>query len=147
MNKGIIFDFNRTLYDPDSDSLVNGVVPLLSYLSADFGLCLISKRSGDRESWIRELGISGFFKDIQFVDNKTIGTFQHCMDVLSLPAHNIYVVGDRIKEEIYIGNLCEMNTIWYKSGKFAEESFSTLDEIPDHTISDLDDLYFILSED
>ena len=48
MIRGVIFDFNRTLYDPDSRQLAEGALQLLGRLrSRGYAMCLISKKSAE----------------------------------------------------------------------------------------------------
>ena len=50
---------------------------------------------------------------------------------------NIYVIGDRVKKEITLGNALGYETIWLNKGKFKKESPSNAKEIPRYTILSL----------
>jgi len=141
MIKGIIFDFNRTLYNPESGALEPGAKEVLEYLSR-YKLCLISKKSTeDRESLIRDLGIVDCFLDIQVIEgNKQEAHFQRCLEKMQLVAQEVAVVGDRIREEIKLGNKMGMTTFWYQNGKFAQEVPRGEFENPNYTIIKLDEL-------
>lgn len=148
MIKGIIFDFNRTIYDPEKNALTEGVIELLEDLSSRFQLCLLSKTDeADRRKQISELGLDKYFKDIQVnEEEKQESHFQRCLMIMNLKASEVAVIGDRVAGEIFVGNQLGMLTVWYKSGKFAARLPQNEQEIPDHTITTLtlSELYRIL---
>ncbi len=144
MVSGVILDFNRTLYDPDLKSLVNGAMQLLERLrSSGYALCLISKKSTEeRMEQIASLGIDKYFKKILVIEgSKTEEHFRECMDAMALPAKDIAVVGDRIREEISLGNRMGMHTIWYKAGKFAVELPEGKGQEPYGTVTSLGEVW------
>ena len=57
----IIVDFNRTLYDPDSNSLFAGVQEFLADYSQQYILALIGKGDDKRAHLIDELNIKKYF--------------------------------------------------------------------------------------
>ena len=62
MKKIIIFDFNRTLYDPDQQCLVADARLVLQALrERGFSLCLISRAAPSRKELITELGLDQYF--------------------------------------------------------------------------------------
>ena len=147
MIKGIILDFNRTVYDPEKDKLTDGVLELLDNLKkSDIPLCLLSKKTReDRRDQITDLGLDEYFIDIQVIEgNKTEMNFHQCLDKMHLNPHEVLVVGDRIKSEIVLGNKLGMKTIWYKSGKFANELPDKKIEEPNHTVSKLSEIRIYL---
>ena len=140
MIKGIIFDFNRTIYDPEKNTLTEGVIGLLEDLSSRFQLCLLSSGAeAERRKQISELGLDEYFKDIQVNEGeKQESHFQRCLRIMNLKASSeIAVIGDRVAGEICVGNQVGMLTIWYKSGKFATRLPQSKQEIPDYTITAL----------
>ena len=139
--KGIIFDFNRTIYDPEAEKLTEGALDLLKRLkAADYKLALISG-AGDgetREGLIKSLGIDQFFDYVEIVKTvKNETTFQAGCDYIGLKPEEIAVVGDRVRRGIRIGNNLGMLTIWYKQGKFATELPESDMDQPDYTITRL----------
>ncbi|MCK5039474.1 MAG: HAD hydrolase-like protein [Candidatus Aenigmarchaeota archaeon] len=141
--KGIIFDFNRTLYNPETNNLTPGVIDLLASLkNSGYRLCLISKATTEnRREEISDLGLDPYFVYIQVNEgNKNASHFRNCMDILECNPEDILVIGDRIKGEIYLANQLGMKTIWYKSGKFSTELPSNEKEKPNHTITILSDV-------
>ncbi len=139
MTKGIIFDFNRTIYDPEKNALTEGVIGLLEDLSLRFQLCLLSKGvEAERRKQISELGLDEYFKDIQVNEGeKQESHFQRCLRIMNLKASEVAVIGDRVAGEIRVGNQSGMLTIWYKSGKFAARLPQNKQETADYTITAL----------
>src|SRR3989344_6104221 len=67
----VIFDLNRTLYDPITKTLVPGAKSVLSSLRAEgVSLYLISRREKGRDDILLKHGIAKFFRTITFVDDK-----------------------------------------------------------------------------
>ncbi len=139
MIKGIIFDFNRTIYDPEKNALTEGAIELLEDLSSRFQLCLLSKTDeADRRKQISKLGLDKYFKDIQVNEGeKHKSHFKRCLKIMNLKASEVAVIGDRVVGEIRVGNQLGMLTIWYKSGKFATRLPQNEQEVPDYTITAL----------
>jgi FMN phosphatase YigB (HAD superfamily) len=148
--KGIIFDFNRTLYDPDTHRLVKNSLPLLHLLFLHgYKLCLLSVESStDRSELIRKLGLKKYFLEIQIIKGeKTISNFQACLDKMQLKPEEVAVIGDRIKSEIAIAKKLNLKTFWFRSGKFANEMPAGLDEEPDYTVNNLYEIIYLLEDD
>ena len=146
MKKAIIFDFNRTLYDPEKGILVSGCLATLAKLSARYKLVLITNNEGSRQELIEELGIKNFFQVIVSTSNKNEQDFLSSCVQLNLDPGEVVVVGDRIKGEILIGNRLKMTTVHFKNGLFAQELPENSIEKPDFEIKKLEDLLKILPE-
>lgn len=140
MPKAIVLDFNRTVYDPDSDTLVEGAEELLESLCQNFPLVLYCKTGNERNEKIGKLGIKKFFKKIAFVKEKTAQDLINIAKELKVNPNEITVIGDRIKSEIAAAKKAGCKTIWFKKGKFAEEKPKTQSEQPDHTITKLEEI-------
>jgi FMN phosphatase YigB (HAD superfamily) len=127
--KAIIFDFNRTLYDPDTGTFVEGALQTLEKLKKrNFLLFLIGKGTAARADLINELGLPRFFDEIIVKEEKEIADFRYLKK--KYPDADFYVFGDRVKKEIRFGNECGFKTIWFKNGKFAEDLPETGQEKP-----------------
>src|SRR3989344_1325729 len=113
----IIFDYNRTLYDPETKSFYPGAVALVSALALKHELYLISRREPERANYLEQSGLKELFTDIAFVEEKTVALFQR----FAGGDKNTVVIGDRVTEEITIGNRLGLRTVWLKQGKFAAE--------------------------
>jgi phosphoglycolate phosphatase-like HAD superfamily hydrolase len=88
----IIFDYNRTLYNPETNSLYFGVIKLLQDLSKNHELFLISKNEPGREDGLEKQGIKKYFKKISFVEEKTTDLFKELVQ----GDKNSFVIGDRV---------------------------------------------------
>jgi FMN phosphatase YigB (HAD superfamily) len=137
MIKGIIFDLNRTLYDPDAHALVPGAIPILSRLSKSHKLCLVSKGTEDE---VRRLGLHWFFVKVVTCDEKAEEHFRECQEAMRLFPEEVLVVGDRVKGEIAIGNRLGMRTAWYRNGKFRDEKAESREEEPSYVLADLQEI-------
>ncbi len=141
--KAIIFDFNRTLYDPDQGSFVKGAVDSLQKLKEEkFLLFLIGKGTNERANLINELGLHRYFDEIIVKEEKEIEDFRYLKK--KYPDADFYVFGDRVKKEIRFGNECGFKTIWFKNGKFASEAPENDQEKPWKTIEDYEELEMAL---
>lgn len=140
MSKGVIFDFNRTLFDPDMDDLVEGCIELLESLyRSGYRLVLISTKTRvDREDQITNLGLTKYFVQVYVIDtDKNERVFQDALTDLGLSPGEVFVVGDRVEGEIAVGNRLGLTTVWFKNGKFASRLPQTSEESPDFTVSSL----------
>ena len=145
MKKLIIFDFNRTLFDPDAGKLFDSALEVLRALK-DSGarLFLIGKGMKERENLIYDLGLDRFFEKIILKEEKEIGDFE-MIRKLAEEGDELFSVGDRIKKEITLSNLCGFKTIWFQNGKFSTEVPESEMEKPWKTIEALGELMGILA--
>jgi ribonucleotide monophosphatase NagD (HAD superfamily) len=132
----IIFDYNRTIFNPDTQELYSDVFELLDGLSDKHDLFLISKKEAGRNEILEKFGINKFFKKIIFTDNKSVETFQEIIGT----DKSAIVVGDRVQGEITIGNELGLITVLVKQGKFS--SVVPINEIqkPKYTINNISEL-------
>jgi len=137
----IIFDYNRTIFNPDTDKLYPGVLGLLSKLSSKHELFLISRAEPGRKNKIEKLNIKRYFKKIIFVAEKSQKIFKK----ITGNEKEIIVVGDSIKDEIRIGNQLGFLTVRLKKGKFSLEIPRNKNEIPNFEISSINQLKNIIS--
>lgn len=136
----IIFDYNRTIFDPETDNLYLGVLELLQKLSAKYELFLISRNEPERTRRLEELNIKNYFQKISFVNEKSKKVFQE----ISGNKKNVIVVGDSISDEIKIGNQLDFVTVRLKKGKFATEIPKNKDEFAKFEITDINELESII---
>jgi len=141
--KTVIFDFNRTLYDPDTGALVPGVRELLDTLASnDYQLHLVSRFELGRTVALEELGIADAFKTTSFVSDKTetIGR------LVANASGDSYVVGDYLYDEIRAGNRAGARTVWFKQGRFADLVPETSEDQPWRTVRDMSEVRTALLE-
>ena len=139
----IIFDFNRTIYDPETGDLTLGAMDLLEALHGGNILVLLGKGDEERRKLVAGLGVENYFDKIIIKMDKGVEDYEAVRD--SYPeADDFIVVGDRIKKEIVCGNKAGMKTIWFRSGKFSDEVPSEPDEEPNHIIKNLGEVEGVL---
>lgn len=140
MPKIIIFDFNRTIFDPETHGLVPGAREVMADARvAGFVLCLISQREGGaRAALVQSLGLHRDFDYLYFCDQKTVEQFEECLrHVGEVDRQRSFVVGDRVRSEVVCGNACGLQTIWIRTGKFANELPERPEEQPTFCVGSL----------
>lgn len=111
--KGIIFDFNRTLYDPEKGRLFDGVIPLLNFLKAEgLKLGLISFGGEEKSRLIESLGLTEALDWEKVVAEKRPDDFREFPLRFGLKEEEVLVVGDLLDEEIALGVSLGMQTAW-----------------------------------
>lgn len=131
----IIFDFNRTLYDPDRNCLAEEIDDILKTYRKKYVLAIVAKGDQKRMSLLAESGVKGFFQFISFKEEKTDEDYRECLDRFHFKPNQCWSIGDRVKKEIAISKKLGLKTIWFKNGKFAQETPADELERPDYTIA------------
>lgn len=145
MKKIIIFDFNRTLYDPEKEKLFLGVKKVIySLTDKGFTLFLISAGQKTTKETIGKSGIKQFFKKITVSKSKSLQDFKKLISS-GVSLEKSYVIGDRVKSEIKKGNRLGMKTIWIRKGKFARELPRSIEEQPTFTVQSITEVLRIIS--
>lgn len=139
----IIFDYNRTLYDPEMHSLYPEAAVLLRNLSQEHDLYLIGRNEPGRSNKLNELDIRQYFKKTRFVDQKTEKLF---IEIITKDQNIPFVIGDRVYEEITIGNKLGYRTIWVRQGKFSNEVPRNEAENPLFIVRNLSEIAPILKQ-
>ena len=136
----IIFDWKRTLYDPDSKILIVGTNNVLKFLNKKLAkIILIGKGGDDMYKEVKRLKIEKYFSKIIFQEGKKdIKVFSQFVSIKN-PKLTM-VIGDRVQSEIEIGNKLMASTIWIKNGKFSEELPLNRIQEPTFTFNSLIDL-------
>ena len=133
-----ILDWKGTLFASEADELIEGAEELVKYLH-DKGveLVLIGKdQGGDMYQKLEESGLGKFFRSIDFISNdKSSDLFKKRS--VGATREEIWVVGDRIKSEVKVGNEMGAKTLWIKRGKFADETPQSPEEEPNVTVANL----------
>ncbi len=113
MKRIIIFDFNRTLFDPDSNRLVPGALRVLESLQQrGFKLYLISRAGAARKKLIESLGIKKYFARVTARKEKRFKDFAVIAGRKSVDVRESFVIGDQLDTEIAFGNRLGLTTIW-----------------------------------
>lgn len=140
----VIFDWKRTLYDPDQQILIDGAKELLDLIkSNNIPMVLIGKGGDEMEDEVSRLEVKGYFKQIIFAE----GTKDPHMFMPYIsengPKKTLFI-GDRVRSELEIGKKLGATTIWVKQGKFAVEEPLNEDQKPEYTVSNLADCRLLL---
>ena len=144
-NNLFIFDFNRTLFDPKTNRLMPGCLNVLRKIKKNKGnKILISQAMPGRIKLISKLGLIKYFTKVYITHEKSKKLMSKIINKFS--ARNCYVIGDRIKKEIKLGNQLGCTTIWLKLGLFSSELPADKTEQPDYIITELEQLLNILKE-
>jgi|SRR3989344_5126292 len=136
----IIFDYNRTIFDPENDCLYNGVFEVLQTLDRNNDLFLVSRNESERKTRLKSLGIEDLFEKILFIGSKSEDSFLSLVGNIT----EVIVVGDSIHDEIRIGNRLGFTTVRLLQGKFGNVIPSIAEEIPDYEIKDIRELINIV---
>ena len=136
MKKIIIIDFNRTLYNPENNKMIDYALDLLKNLSTEYDLILLGKGDDNRKKLIKNLNIEKYFQKIMIFPEKNLEQLKSIQ--AQYPSNTFfYSIGDRIKKEIYLGNKMDFKTIWFKNGKFSSETPINKEEQPWKTVNSL----------
>lgn len=136
----IIFDWKRTLYDPEYKKLTEGAIDILKFLTTKWSkVILIGKGETDMYQEVKRLKVEKYFSKIIFQEGKKdMKVFSKFVSIKN-PKLTI-VVGDRVRSEIEIGNMLNATTIWIKQGKFSKELPLNKFQEPTFTFNSLIDL-------
>lgn len=132
----IIFDWKRTLYDPDNKVLTEGALSLLEFInSKNITMVLIGKGGKEMDEEVNRLGVKKYFKQVIFSEgSKDQNKF---VSFISEDPRQTFFIGDRVRSELEIGKKLGVTTIWVKQGKFATELPENNDQKPDYTVQSL----------
>lgn len=146
MISSVIFDWKRTLYDPDSRALLEGAREILATLHKhSLPLTLVGKGGNDMYDEVKRLNVGHYFENVVFQE----GTKEDSLfkPFVSKPhPSSVLFIGDRIKSELAAGKRLGATTIWVRQGKFADEMPVHASENPDYTVRSLTEAKKLLSE-
>jgi phosphoglycolate phosphatase-like HAD superfamily hydrolase len=136
----IIFDWKRTVYNPETRTLIHGAITLLDYFSQHkIPLYLIGKGKEEMYAETARLDVAKYFTEILFVEgSKDPNDFLKFMDKNN-PEQTI-VIGDRILSELAVGKSVGATTIWVRQGKFAVEEPEDESQQPDFVVVKLSEI-------
>src|SRR6266540_4343402 len=98
--KTIIFDWKRTLYDPDNKNLMPGALELLIFLKQkNIPLVLIGKGTQEMQNEVEHLGIKDYFNHILFCEGAKDRNMFYPFISKTSPEEIIFI-GDRIRSEL-----------------------------------------------
>ena len=147
MIRGLVLDYNRTLYDPDADGLMEGAKEFLEWCHRKrLRLALVSRGDASRHEDLKKFGIHGYFTKILVLSdgNKGPHHFEECARALALEPREIAVIGDRARAELKHGKAAGMKTIWYRKGKYTQDEPESEDEKPDAIVGEFSEIKDVL---
>jgi FMN phosphatase YigB (HAD superfamily) len=137
MKKIIIFDFTRTIYDPENDRIIPGTKFVLrTLLRRGFTLYLVSSAGRSRKKWIDNL-IGEYFSKLIVRQEKAQRDFERLVMQKNVDREKSFIIGDRRDIEISIGNSLGVQTIWIKTGNSVSRKLTRKVERPTHTVKTL----------
>lgn len=138
----LIFDFNRTLYDPDKGQLFGGVIDLLEKLRQPHTKVVVAtKIEAKRHTIIVDSHLSDYVDEIINLPEKTKENFLEM--ALGYDPHCTWVIGDVLLSEVRIGIECGFRTVWVQAGKFAQHGITEV--TPEFTVKSVLESEEILS--
>ena len=142
----IVFDWGRTLWDPDNERLFPDAVAILERLASDRTLMIVSLATkgeaeiARRRAMIATLGIAKLFSDIVFVTEEKDAAYESLYAKHVLVPNETAIVDDRTMRGIAWGNRVGSTTIWFRNGKFADELPDETTGEPTHIIHEFSEL-------
>ena len=138
MIKLIIFDFNRTLFNVEKNKLIPECIHMLERLSKRYNLVIVSTKQKQRDLLVQKmLGNSITIKTEIVQEKSTENVLEIILGFKVRPSETL-IVGDYLKEEIFIGNKISATTVWFKNGIFSELRPTNEFEKPDFVLNELD---------
>lgn len=143
-----IFDFGRTIYDPETKDLFsNSKTTLYNLRDRKLKLGLVTVALTDdlqlRKSELDTLGLTEIFDIVDIVGRNTEGKdFMNVIKYLNLTnkSYKCLVVGDNLKREITSGNKMGAYTVWTKQRLSADWFPQNKIQIPKTTIYKIEEL-------
>ena len=144
----VIFDFYRTLYNPETGKENEGASEILSILNCSkIKTCIVSSKelgNENREKLIEQQPFVKFINQVYFIDvNNKEKKYQQAIEDFNCSQSTTLVVGDYLKYDIIPAKEIGCRSIWFRNGKFA----NTIPEnfiLPNYTITDLKDVIDIV---
>ncbi|MEK7545337.1 MAG: HAD hydrolase-like protein [Patescibacteria group bacterium] len=146
MTHTIVFDWKRTLYDPDKKELITGAAELLNFLKEqNINMILIGKGGDEMHEETQRLEVEKYFQKTIFQEGKK-EVDQYISFIKKENPEDTIFIGDRVRCEIEIGNTLGATTIWIKQGKFAGEEPENQKQEPTHTVHSLEECLELVKE-
>jgi|SRR3989338_7187250 len=152
MDKAIIFDWGRTLYDSETKREFPDAEKVLAHcIERGYRLAVVSLVSAqanstldERVAVIEKSSLRKYFEIALVTDKNKDEILDSVVAHFGLPLDSVYIVDDRIIRGIKYGNAHGHPTIWFQNGKFANELPDGTTGHPMHTIESLAELLKLL---
>lgn len=148
MIEAAVFDYGRTIYDPEAGQLFPHATEVFEGLIARgvrLGLVSIAERSvEERQKDLVRLGIDHFFEAVQIFGLRDQKDFTQVLEHLGIGATRSMVVGDNLRKEIAEGNRIGAYTVWTRQK--LSGLYTPRDEIetPKATIDAIEELVLLI---
>ncbi len=118
-----IIDFNGTLYNPNTNGLMDGAKPLLDGLQErGIDMDLVSRQMlGYEGDELERIGIKDYFSEVLFVMEKTGKQFLDIIKKHGATPQETLVIGDHPLSEIKAGNDVGAHTILLRHPQISED--------------------------
>ncbi|MFA5791717.1 MAG: HAD hydrolase-like protein [Candidatus Paceibacterota bacterium] len=137
MINNIIFDWKRTLYNPDDGTLIEGAKEILEVLQhKNIPLTLIGKGNADMYREVKRLEVEKYFSNIIFQDGLKENSLFEPYISKDDPSSTFFI-GDRVKSELAVGKSLGATTVWVRQGKFSMEEPENENQMPDYVVTTL----------
>ncbi len=152
MDKAIIFDWGRTLYNSETKKEFPEAEKVLRYCKErGYRLAVVSLVNAQANATLKERTDSvensplrKYFEIALITDKNKDDILDAVVKHLGLPRESVYIVDDRVIRGIRYGNAHGHPTIWFQNGKFANELPDEATGQPTHIIHSLHELFGIL---
>jgi FMN phosphatase YigB (HAD superfamily) len=148
--KAIIFDWGRTLYDPEKQALFPCAEEALAELAGRYILAIVSLATdGDfarRYAILKATNLERYFDVIQFAQKDKDSLYEQTISQLGLKPDEVAIVDDRVIRGIRWGNQHGALTIWMRNGKFKDEMPDEQTGQPDYIITDIEELLAFMDQ-
>jgi len=149
MTKAIIFDWGRTLYDPERSRLFPETKSVLANLSKKYKLAIVSLVSEgtvtDRSKLLKAQGVDRYLSSVMFSPLQKNTSYVGTLRKLKVRPREVAIVDDRVVRGIRWGNRYGCITVWLRRGKFKDELPTNDVDSPMFTIMNLNELLAILA--
>lgn len=145
MFKMVIFDWKRTLYDPDQKKLISGALELLEFFKGKkIPMVLLGKGEDEMHREVERLKVRKYFIKVIFAPGEKDPKI-YIPYISEKGPKKTLLIGDRVYSELGIGKHLGATTIWVRQGKFSMEEPKTEEQKPDYTVKNLKDCLGLLS--
>ena len=144
MIKAVIFDFNRTLFDPYNQKLYPGALNLVRDLKGKFKLGLVTTSGKGRDKSISESGLRYLFDFVRIVRVKDESVFDEFLKMYDYKPSELVIIGDWLGDEIAAGNNIGATTIWINKWAVTDMWVNNKNEQPDFVAVSYEDIKNIL---
>ena len=105
---------------------------------------MVTRARPGRQSLIYKFGIKKFFKLIVVSPEKREADFERIFRNSYVERHSSFVIGDQVRQEISYGNRLGVQTVWFRSGIFADDVPQDALEQPTYIIPTLKNILNIV---